>query len=86
MYVITGCKLAAATSVHKQTLQGVYDLHCASQPIADLSIGKPTVQPAEHQPTATVAQLPTAPLNLAAPTTVQASPPSTPQLTTSPLG
>ncbi len=81
---MTGCKLVAATSVHKQTVHGMYDLDCEAHPIVDLAIGKPSVQPAQRQPTATVAELPTAPRNLAAPCTVQASPPSTPQLTMPP--
>ncbi len=85
VYVLTGCKLVAAT-IHKQTLQGICELDCESQPIIDLGIGKPAVQPAEQQPTATVADLSTAPRNLVAPVTVQASPASTHLLTSRLLG
>ncbi len=77
VYVLTGCKLVDATCIHKQTLQGICELDCEWQSIIDLGIGKPTVQPAEQQPAATVADLPTVPRKLAAPVTVQASPAST---------
>ncbi len=83
MYVLTGCKLVAATSVHKQTLQGICELDCKAQPIVDLGTGKPFMEPAEQQPAATVAELPTAPHNLVAPVAVSLA--STHLLTTSPL-